>query len=268
MPSPSICANSCNRCWPRTTRARPHALQQPDEDVINLVAMFFDFVLDDRNLPVPIQALISRLQIPILKVALKDKAFFTHAAPPCAQTDQHDCRCQYRLGRIGSAGRRTSSTTKSSTSFRPSTSNTPTTIRCSLKSLNELQQFVQQEEHRTSLVERRTSQSIEGQAKTQQAKAVVQQLLFAKLEKLQLPSPITAFLVDQWQQLLVLIHLKNGEDSSEWLEVDASCRRSDMGLAKTRRLPLHAAPRQNQNRSIAAHRAWTDQNIDDRRSIA
>src|SRR5690606_27060416 len=54
----------------------PRALQQPDEDVINLVAMFFDFVLDDRNLPVAIQALISRLQIPILKVALKDKAFF------------------------------------------------------------------------------------------------------------------------------------------------------------------------------------------------
>jgi hypothetical protein len=43
-------------------------------------------------------------------------------------------------------------------------------------------------------------------------------LLFAKLEKQQLPAPITAFLVDQWQQLLVLVHLKNGEDSAEWLE--------------------------------------------------
>ncbi|MFZ5602960.1 MAG: DUF1631 family protein, partial [Pseudomonadota bacterium] len=45
------------------SRGKPDALNQSDEDIINLVAMFFDFVLDDRNLPVPFQALISRLQI-------------------------------------------------------------------------------------------------------------------------------------------------------------------------------------------------------------
>ena len=50
------------------------ALHQPDDDVINLVAMFFDFVLDDKNLPLPVQALISRLQIPVLKIALHDES--------------------------------------------------------------------------------------------------------------------------------------------------------------------------------------------------
>jgi len=48
---------------------------QADEDVINVVAMFFDLILDDRNLPIEIQALVSRLQLPILKVALKDRSF-------------------------------------------------------------------------------------------------------------------------------------------------------------------------------------------------
>ncbi|MDB6063084.1 MAG: hypothetical protein JWM78_3187 [Verrucomicrobiaceae bacterium] len=195
----------------------PRALQQPDEDVINLVAMFFDFVLDDRNLPVAIQALISRLQIPILKVALKDKAFFSHAGHPARKLinaiadasigwDESDQPVKDKLYN------------KIFEIIQTINEQYADNDQVFAEKLSELQLFAQQEQHRTSLVERRTSQSLEGHAKTQQAKTVVQQLLFAKLEKLELPAPITAFLVDQWQQLLVLIHLKNGEDSAEWLE--------------------------------------------------
>lgn len=195
----------------------PRALQQPDEDVINLVAMFFDFVLDDRNLPVAIQALISRLQIPILKIALKDKGFFSHAGHPARKLinmiadasigwDESEQPVKDKLYN------------KIFEIIQTINEQYADNDQVFLQKLEELQQFAQQEQHRTSLVERRTSQSIEGQAKTQQAKTVVQQLLFGKLEKLQLPPPITSFLVDQWQQLLVLIHLKNGEDSAEWLE--------------------------------------------------
>ncbi len=196
---------------------RPHALQQPDEDVINLVAMFFDFVLDDRNLPVPIQALISRLQIPILKIALKDKTFFSHAG--------HPARKLINTIADASIGWDESEQLKKDKLYNKIFDIIQTineqyadNDHVFAEKLGELQAFVQQEQHRTSLVERRTSQSTEGQAKTQQAKSVVQQLLFAKLEKLQLPPAITSFLVDPWQQLLVLVHLKAGEDSPEWME--------------------------------------------------
>lgn len=197
---------------------RPRALQQPDEDVINLVAMFFDFVLDDRNLPVPIQALISRLQIPILKVALKDKTFFSHAG--------HPARKLINTIADASIGWDDAEQPKKDKLYNKvfdiiQTINEQYADNDNVfaEKLQELQAFVQQEQHRTSLVERRTSQSTEGQAKTQQAKSVVQQLLFAKLEKLELPPTITAFLVDSWQQLLVLVHLKSGEDTPEWMEV-------------------------------------------------
>lgn len=197
--------------------ARPRALQQPDEDVINLVAMFFDFVLDDRNLPVPIQALISRLQIPILKIALKDKAFFGHAGHPARKL----------INTIADASigwdeseqpKKDKLYTKIFDIIQTINEQYADNDHVFAEKLSELQAFVQQEQHRTSLVERRTSQSTEGQAKTQQAKSVVQQLLFTKLEKLQLPASITSFLVDPWQQLLVLVHLKSGEDSPEWME--------------------------------------------------
>ena len=51
-----------------------------DEDVINLVSMLFEFILDDRTLPDSLKALIGRLQIPMLKVAVIDKTFFSRMA--------------------------------------------------------------------------------------------------------------------------------------------------------------------------------------------
>ena len=45
----------------------PQALLQAEEDTINLVAMFFDSVLDDEALPILVQSLLGRLQIPVLK---------------------------------------------------------------------------------------------------------------------------------------------------------------------------------------------------------
>jgi len=214
--------------------AMPRALQQPDEDVINLVAMFFDFVLDDRNLPVTVQALISRLQIPILKVALKDKGFFSHASHPARKLINTiaDASIGWDEAEQPNKDKLYNKITEIVQTISEQYADNEQIF---MEKLTELQQFVQQEEHRTSLVERRTSQAIEGQAKTQQAKTLVQQLLFARLEKLELPPTISSFLVDQWQQLLVLIHLRNGEESPEWLEamqlVDdlmwASCRHED-----------------------------------------
>jgi hypothetical protein len=197
----------------------PPALQQPDEDVINLVAMFFDFVLDDRNLPVPIQALISRLQMPILKVALKDKSFFNVAS--------HPARRLINVIADASIGWDESDQPKKDKLYNKifeivqainEQFNDADPVEIFQRHLTELQEYVQQEQHRTALVERRTSQSIEGQARTQQARAVVQQLLFGRLEQLQLPPVVSSFLIEQWQQLLVLTHLKYGEESPEWLE--------------------------------------------------
>ena len=49
----------------------PEKVTDTDADVINLVAMLFDFILDDDNLPIPVKALVGRLQIPLLKVAIE-----------------------------------------------------------------------------------------------------------------------------------------------------------------------------------------------------
>ncbi len=57
-------------------------VRQVDSDMINLVSMLFDFILEDRQLPETMKALIGRLQIPMVKVALVDSAFFERGGHP------------------------------------------------------------------------------------------------------------------------------------------------------------------------------------------
>lgn len=49
---------------------------------IDIVAMLFDFIFEDDEVPAGVKALIGRLQIPVLKVALLDQAFFASREHP------------------------------------------------------------------------------------------------------------------------------------------------------------------------------------------
>ena len=58
---------------------------QADADAIDIVSMLFDFILDDPHIADVTKALIARLQIPMLKVAIIDKEFFARKTHPARQ---------------------------------------------------------------------------------------------------------------------------------------------------------------------------------------
>ncbi len=55
---------------------------QLESMTIEMVAMLFDFVFETRDLPDGIKALLARLQIPVLKAAMLDGAFFAKKSHP------------------------------------------------------------------------------------------------------------------------------------------------------------------------------------------
>ena len=60
-----------------------NAVSSPlDTMTIDIVAMLFDYVFDDKTVPDAIKALIARLQIPVLKVAIIDRSFFSAKSHP------------------------------------------------------------------------------------------------------------------------------------------------------------------------------------------
>jgi hypothetical protein len=60
-------------------------VSQIDAMTIDIVAMLFDYFFDDAHIPDALKALIGRLQIPVLKVAMLDKHFFSNKKHPARQ---------------------------------------------------------------------------------------------------------------------------------------------------------------------------------------
>ena len=58
------------------------SLGSADAMTIDIVAMLFDFIFDDQRVPDTIKALLGRLQIPVLKAAMLDQAFFSKKSHP------------------------------------------------------------------------------------------------------------------------------------------------------------------------------------------
>lgn len=193
------------------------ALHESDEDIINLVAMFFDFVLDDRNLPVPFQALISRLQIPILKVALKDKNFFTHS--------DHPARRLINEIAASAVGWDESSESSQDRLYKEVNrvvhdiiENFTGEIDIFEKALASFQNVTKIDKNKATVLEKRTQEAAQGKAKAEHAREQANETLFSRLKSCSMPENMMDFLVKDWQKVLLYIHLKHGIESTEWLE--------------------------------------------------
>jgi hypothetical protein len=55
---------------------------QVDAMTIDIIAMLFDYVFEDSAIPDAVKALLAKLQIPVLKIAIADKAFFSKKTHP------------------------------------------------------------------------------------------------------------------------------------------------------------------------------------------
>ena len=227
------------------------ALHQPDDDVINLVAMFFDFVLDDKNLPLPVQALISRLQIPVLKIALHDETFFSDGS--------HPTRKLINAIANASIGWDDSSQLEKDSLYAVITKIThdindqyEDDDKIFAAKYNELQLFIEQTERRSSVVEKRTEQLAEGQAKTNQAKRTAQRAMFGKLKSTSLPEVISQFLTEHWLSYLVMTHLKHGDESTEW--IDATQLIDDLSWASQKQTDAKSLERLEKIRPVLLSR--------------
>ncbi len=186
-----------------------------DEDVINLITMLFECILDDRNLPDSLKALIGRLQIPMLKVAVLDKSFFSRGCHPArrllneiaaAAMGWGDCDDHQRDSlylRIEQVVQRLLSDFVDDPAIFSDL-------------LAEFLAFTSDERRRSDLLEQRTRDAEEGRARAELAGQQVEQALNAVLLGKVLPRQVLAFVQQAWSQVLLLTCLKHGDQSEQW----------------------------------------------------
>ncbi|GAA5110811.1 DUF1631 domain-containing protein [Alloalcanivorax gelatiniphagus] len=191
-----------------------HALEQADDDVINLVSMLFDFILDDDGLPSEIKALIGRLQIPLLKVAIADKTFFSN--------EEHEARLLLNtLARAGSQwdpqqGRDDELYQHIHRSVHAIIDDYDEDAGLFRDLLDQFDAYFRAQHDRAERVAERVREAEEGKALAEQAGAAVQTLLAGRLDGRSVPDVVVRLLRQGWQQVLYLTWLREGPDSDAW----------------------------------------------------
>lgn len=186
-----------------------------DEDVINLVSMLFEFILDDRTLPDSLKALIGRLQIPMLKVAVLDKTFFSRGSHPARRllneiasaalgwVDQDDAQRDSLYQKIEQVVQR----------LLNDFVDDPAIFS---ELLADFMAFTGDERRRSELLEQRTRDAEEGSAKAELARRQVEHALNERLLGKTLPEVVVRLLQEAWSKVLMLTCLKHGVESDEW----------------------------------------------------
>lgn len=191
-----------------------HAIEREDDDVINLVAMLFDFILDDQNLPTAIKALISRLQIPLLKVAITDKSFFVD--------DGHSAR--QLLNALAKAGAKWSSKQGKEDALYQLVETTVHTVLDDYELdvslfdelLQKVEDTVEQQSRLSERMEARVREEEQGRAQAEEANRCVDLELDKRLAGRDLPEIAVRILRGGWRQVLFLTWLREGADSEQW----------------------------------------------------
>ena len=190
-------------------------VRQVDSDMINLVSMLFDFILEDRQLPETMKALIGRLQIPMVKVALVDSAFFERGGHP-ARKLLNELASAALVWNEGSDSGRDPLYEQMEAAVTRILNEYNDDVGVFESVLEEFTAFMEKDQRRRELVEQRLRDAEEGRARDEQARAAVEHFLGDARARHTVPESLTDFLDTAWFRVLKWHYLREGDEGEGW----------------------------------------------------
>ncbi len=191
-----------------------HHVSSADEDTIDLVGMLFEYILQDRNLPAEMQAVLSRLQIPYLKVAILDRHLFAQRAHPARRL--LDALAQAGLGWSEEADPDRRLLDRVRQSVERILSEFDDDLAIFQRELESFETFLEQGRKRAGLAEQRVAEAARGRERLQDARRTAAREILLRIDERVLPPLIHAVLSRPWANYLVVALLRHGEQSDEW----------------------------------------------------
>ena len=194
---------------------KSRVVEGADEDVINLISMMFEFILDDHNLPDSFKALIGRLQIPMLKVAVQDKSFFSRGNHPARRLLNEIAAAAMGWGDCDDH-QRDSLYLRIEQVVQRLLNDFVDDPAIFSELLADFLAFTSDERRRSELLEQRIRDAEEGRAKAELARQRVEGALNQVMLGKVLPQAVVEFVQHAWSQVLLLTCFKHGKYSAEW----------------------------------------------------
>jgi hypothetical protein len=181
---------------------------------IEMVAMLFDFIFETRDLPDGIKALLARLQIPVLKAAMLDGAFFAKKSHPSRLLV--NALAQAGLGWSPVMGQDDPLYKKLSGIVHKILDEFADDLAIFDEERAELNAFLAEEEKAAEANIQTTAEEINQRDRQQISTAVAKAEIERRIEQYPVPNFLATFLRQNWEGTLSHIYLHDGEESESW----------------------------------------------------
>jgi len=189
-------------------------LNPVDNDLIDVVCLIFEYILDDPHLPMAAKASIGRLQIPMLKVAMLDKDFFSMNGHPArhllnllASTavgiDDNEAHDQPVLNKINEI-------------VEYILENFTEDISLFEEQTEQLNNFISEHNKQEQKAYHDLDQAQQGKEELALARAWVKETLNQHLVGRELAKPIVDIILGPWKDVMLETYLQEGEHSHLW----------------------------------------------------
>jgi len=186
-----------------------------DTDIIDIVSMLFEYILDDDRIPDAAKALLSKLQIPLLKAAILDKQLFATKGHPARSLLNEMARATMAM---------TNNDVEHATSLLAEITRIVDTVIADLKDdlsiferlLREFQNFLELLNFQESDVHQQVAKIIKHKEDSALASKWVDESLKEILATRHLPAPVEAIITGPWKQVMLTTYLNAGLESDIW----------------------------------------------------
>ncbi|MCZ7564627.1 MAG: DUF1631 domain-containing protein [Burkholderiales bacterium] len=187
---------------------------QVDAMTIDIVAMLFDYVFDDKRIPDAIKALIGRLQIPILKVAILDKRFFSAKSHPARKL--LDALAASAVGWTGAADATDPLYGKIDSIVQRVIAGFDSDVAVFEDMVAELESFLDDEEQRLASFSEQSAKVVHERERLEIARVIAHDEVQRRLETREMPEAVSVFLQQSWEKALIVSYAAHGEGSEHW----------------------------------------------------
>ncbi|MEP7061496.1 MAG: DUF1631 domain-containing protein [Betaproteobacteria bacterium] len=191
-----------------------HRANQLESMTIEMVAMLFDFIFDTRDLPDGIKALLARLQIPVLKAAMLDGAFFARKSHPSRLLVNDLARAG--LGWSPVSGQDDPLYRKLEAIVHRVLDGFDNDLSIFDELRQDLQQFLAEEESAAEANIANTAEEINRRDRHEIADAVSKSEIERRIDRSPVPNFLANFLRQRWLATLDYVYVHDGEDSEAW----------------------------------------------------
>ncbi|MGV6825557.1 MAG: DUF1631 family protein, partial [bacterium] len=190
-------------------------LDKPEQHIIDVVMMLFDFVLDDPMMADPMKVLLGRLQIPMLRAAVADRDFLGNKYHPARSLLNNLGRAAVRWEDDDDRSERSLYGQIEMATARVVRDFDGTNLPIFEQVDREFMSFVSKEVRGAKIAEERLSQIARGQEQLAVARKRVSAELSSRMGY-ELPTAAFRILDEGWRDVLTLTLLREGEDSPAW----------------------------------------------------